>query len=360
MNINERYLLDLLRTVLHGEKAPELPEGAAPEGVYIAAKNHSLSGMAFYALEETGIIQGELLAGWRQICDKALVKDITQQAELERIGNALSQAGIRWLPLKGCIIKQLYPQSDMRTMSDIDILIDEENASAARDIMLKLGYSCEHFGYDIHDIYYMQPVMNVEIHRALFGEEGGEFRGIFRDPWAMCTNDGMRYDFCKDEFFAYILAHAVKHIEEGGTGIRTIMDLWICVHSDMDIDSEKSLGLLEPSGKSKQARLLLELSEVWFGERQHSSQTEQLEGYILGSGTYGTVENSAKNRISQSGRAGYFLKLIFPTYEHMRQHYPVLKKAPVLLPFCWFARLVTKPFINRSQNAAKLRTILKK
>ena len=358
-----KYLIMLLRSVLEGREPPALPappEGCELNALLTIAQNHSVAGMAYYALEKL-LPEGELSAQWRQVRDKALVKDIIQQQELETLGAALSGAGVRFLPLKGSIIKSLYPQSDMRTMSDIDMLIDEENAAKARDIMAGLGYTCEHFGYDIHDIYYKPPVMNVEIHRALFGEDGREFQKIFADPWSLCKADGARYSFTPDAFFAYVLAHAVKHLEEGGTGIRSIMDLWVCTHSDMGIDAALSLEMLVPSEKSHIALNMLALSEVWFGNRLPDEDTEKLERYIFGSGTYGTVENSAKNRIERAGgRSAYLLRLIFPTFERMREHYPVLKKAPVLLPWCWLVRLVTKPFINRRQNAEKLRTLLKK
>lgn len=357
---NAAYLISLLRSLLTGAEPPALPEGCSAEELMQLAERHSVAGMAYYAMEKLPPIDLETSVKWRQIRDKALVKDLTQQMDLEVIGRAFSEAGIRFLPLKGSVIKRLYPQSDMRTMSDIDLLINEENAERARDIMSELGYSCEHFGYDIHDIYYKPPVMNVEIHRALFGEDGGEFRQVFADPWSLCTADGMRYSFTPDAFFAYILAHAVKHLEEGGTGIRTIMDLWVCLRSDMGISLKRSLDILGPSGKRSAAALMAELSEVWFGGRAHSEATLQLEEYILGSGTYGTVENSAANRIKRSGRLGYLARLLFPTFARMKEHYPVLKKAPVLLPGCWLIRLVTKPFINRRQNAEKLRTLMKK
>lgn len=365
-----KYLIMLLRSVLEGRELPAQPAPPAlpapPEGCELnalltIAQRHSVAGMAYYALEKLTLPEGALSEQWRQVRDKALVKDIIQQQELETLGAALSGAGVRFLPLKGSIIKSLYPQSDMRTMSDIDLLIDEKNAEKARDIMAGLGFSCEHFGYDIHDIYYKPPVMNVEIHRALFGEDGREFQKIFADPWSLCRADGARYSFTPDAFFAYVLAHAVKHLEEGGTGIRSIMDLWVCAHSDMGIDAARSLDMLAPSGKSHIAFQMLALSEVWFGDRLPDENTEKLERYIFGSGTYGTVENSAKNRIERAGgRPAYLLRLIFPTFERMREHYPLLKKAPVLLPWCWLVRLVTKPFINRRQNAEKLRTLLKK
>lgn len=357
---NAAYLISLLRSLLENTQTPPLPENCSLGELMELAERHSIAGMAYYALEKLPLTDLEIDVKWRQIRDKALVKDLTQLMDLEVIGRSFSEAGIRFLPLKGSIIKGLYPQSDMRSMSDIDILIDPENAEKAREIMTELGYSCEHFGYDIHDIYHKSPVMNVEIHRALFGEDGREFQEVFSDPWSSCTSNGMKFSFTPDAFFAYVLAHAVKHLEEGGTGIRSIMDLWVCLHSDMGIELKRALAILEPSGKRDTARLMVELSDVWFGGVPHSEATMNLERYILGSGTYGTVENAAANHIAHAGKLGYLARLIFPTFERMKEHYPVLRKAPILLPGCWLVRLFTKPFINHRQNKEKLRTLMRK
>lgn len=352
------YLLALLRSVLNGEPPPEPPEGLSLGRVMELAKAHSVANMAFYAIERSEKKPAEpLLSEWEQIRDMAVVKDINQLSELEQISEAMSERNIRHLPLKGSVLKELYPQSDMRTMADIDMLIDEENASAARDIMKELGYSCEHFGYDIHDIYYKKPIMNVEIHRELFGEEGKQFGGIFAEPFSLCENDGeTRARFTAEYFLAYVIAHAIKHYSEGGTGIRSIMDIAVCLRT-MPVDIEKVCAILEPSGCADTARDMAELSAVWFGGAEGGEKYDKMAEYILSCGTYGTIRHSVENKVKDQGKAKYFLRLVFPTFWHMKQHYPILKKAPALLPFCWLFRLVTKPVINRKENAAKLKAL---
>ena len=357
------YLLHLLRSVLAEAQPQEKPEALSFDKLFALAREHSVANMAFYAVEKLSVQPAEpLLSEWRQLRDKAIVKDITQLTELELIGEAMSAGGVRFLPLKGSVLKGYYPQSDMRTMSDIDMLIDEENAEKVKEIMLSLGYSCEHFGYDVHDIYFKKPVMNVEIHRALFGEEGQEFREIFKDPMSMCEpTDSAEHHFTDESFFAYIIAHAAKHYNEGGTGIRSFMDIWVYLNAKgADIDLERVCTMLESSGYSGLARDFVQLSRIWFGGGESSEKYDKMTSYILSCGTYGTIQNSVENKVRANGKLHYMFRLIFPTFEHMKQHYPVLKKAPVLLPFCWLQRLVTKPFINRKQNMAKLNTLMKK
>lgn len=354
------YLLALLRSVLNNEKPPELPEGISFEEVFRVAKAHSVANTAFYAVERLEKKPAEtLMSEWEQLRDMAVVKDINQLTELELISGVLSEKNIRHIPLKGSVLKELYPQSDMRTMADIDMLVDETNAADVRDIMRGLGYECEHFGYDIHDIYYKKPIMNVEIHRALFGEEGRQFGEVFASPFSLCErSDDMRAVFSDDYFLAYVIAHALKHYEEGGTGIRSFMDIAVYLRAK-PVNTERVCEILEPSGCAETARDFIRLSRIWFEGEKGGEKYVKMAEYVLSGGTYGTIQNSVGNKVKSGGRAKYLFRLVFPTFWHMKQHYPILKKAPVLLPFCWLVRLVTKPFINREQNAAKLRALTK-
>lgn len=362
----KRYLIELIKSELTGEAAGGMSKECDAEQLFTLAEYHSVSGMALYALERNGAkLSAELGEKWRQSRDKAIVRDITQQAELERLGESFAAAGIRFITLKGCRLKQLYPQSDMRTMSDIDLLIDGENAEKAREIMLELGYTCEEFGHGIHDIYYMPPVMNVEIHRSLFGERGEEFSRVFADPWGMCKkSDGAERELTEEAFFAHLLAHAVTHFDDGGTGIRTIADIWVYTHSDCAAETEAVLTLLEPTGKTETARRLLELSEVWFGGKPKTNQSAETEQYIFGSGTHGTLRNSAinstKKSIDKNGKAGYIFAKLFPPYKFMCGQFPILKKLPFLLPVMWVVRTVKKLFGEREENAEKLKMLIKK
>lgn len=363
MNENERYLIELLKAELNREAAGELPSECKPEQIFAIAEFHSVSGMALYALERNGTkISGELLEKWRQARDKALVKDLTQQLELEQIGASFAAAGIRYLPLKGSVLKRLYPQSDMRTMSDIDILIDEENAESVQKILLEMGYTCEDYEKGVHDVYYKPPVMNIEVHRALFEEHGKEYTKVFSDPWGMCETDesGIVYKFNNDAFFAYLLAHAAAHYEDCGIGIRAIMDLWVYTRSGEISSAEKAFEILEPTGKAGLARELYKLACVWFGGAERTEKTEQSERYVLSSGVHGTIENSAVNCIEKSGGKGrYLLKKFFPSFSFMRSQYPILKRFPPLLPIVWIIRIFQKLFGERQENTRKLKLLMK-
>lgn len=58
------------------------------------------------------------------------------------ICDALEKACIPFIPLKGSVLRDLYPEGWMRTSSDIDILVKQDDVEKAADILVeKLGYS---------------------------------------------------------------------------------------------------------------------------------------------------------------------------------------------------------------------------
>ena len=70
--------------------------------------------------------------------------------------------------LKGIILKNYYPEYGLREMADNDILFDETKAEALKSIMEELGFKTILYSAGNHDVYYMSPIFNFEMHRSLY------------------------------------------------------------------------------------------------------------------------------------------------------------------------------------------------
>ncbi len=89
--------------------------------------------------------------------------------------------------------------------------------------------------------------------------------------------------------------------------------------------------------------------------------------YMLGSGTYGTIANHVTNELAREAgehgqkgsRARYLLGRAFPPLEKLEAGYPVLKKAPWLLPGVYVYRFVVKPFTRTDRLRAELSAVSK-
>jgi len=164
------YLIALLASILKGESPPPMPAGLPMDKLYQLAAWHNVANMAYYGLLKLDPLPPEsILKSFKQARSKALAKEARQEFEVQQILAAFEEKQLKHMPLKGFIIKHLYPQPDMRLMADVDILVEADKLKAAREIMLTLGYTSVHEGGN-HDVYHKMPVMNIELHRALIAK----------------------------------------------------------------------------------------------------------------------------------------------------------------------------------------------
>jgi hypothetical protein len=75
-----------------------------------------------------------------------------------------------------------------------------------------------------------------------------------------------------------------------------------------------------------------------FTEKKQDSFSELVLKYIFSGGVFGSQENNIAVEKTKVNVVGYTLKRLFLPYKSMVIAYPILKKVPVLLPFCWIAR----------------------
>ena len=123
-----------------------------------------------------------------------------------------------------------------------------------------------------------------------------------------------------------------KHFENGGCGIRPFLDVWVLNHR-VPFDREKRGRLLADGGLSAFAEQAGLLSEIWFGEAEHTELTRKMQTYILRGGLYGADENRiAVQQQKRGGKIGYALSKIFIPYDTIRFHYPILERHRWLTP----------------------------
>ena len=309
--------------------------------LYEAAQRHLLGCVTAMALESAGVKDEAFTqARW-----KAVRKSLTFDTERAAVLDRLEEAGIWYMPLKGSVLKTLYPKTGMRQMADSDILFDPTRADDVRGIMESLGFTTEHFGTGTHDVYHKPPVLNFEMHRALFGpSHDNRFAEYYADVKSRLVKDegnAFGYRFTPEDFYIYITVHEYKHYSSGGTGLRSLLDTYVYLKKNGDtLDRACIAGELDKLGIADFEAQNRSLALHLFGGEELTTDEEEMLGVFLESGAYGTVPRWAENQVRRRGRAGYLLSRTFPSYKVMVCLYPVLKSLPVLLPVFWIWRLV--------------------
>ncbi len=365
--ITGSYLIALLAAVLHGEVPPPILPDLDLDFLYKMAARHSVANMACYGLSRLQPLPApDKMKAFQDARHKALAREARQEIETRQILSALEEHHIKCMPLKGFIIKHLYPQPDMRLMADVDILVNHKQMKKAGDIMLSLGYITEHTGSH-HDIYHKQPVMNIELHRALIPERTGTYFDNSWDRARLQAGSRYSYEMSNDDFYIYLLAHMAKHYRGGGTGIRSVMDVWVYNQHYKDqlnwnyINTE-----LEKAGLHNFAQSMKALAESWFNPEVSDELYHEMTDFMLANGTYGTNQNASLNKFIQgkkdrdsftAAKVKYTLRILFPDKRHMTIIFPFLQKLPFLLPLCWIIRGIRTVVYRRSNIRRNLSTI---
>lgn len=303
------------------------------------AAHHSILPIVFDALYNNGLLDlsDERIVALRKNHLNNVIRDERMGYQLKALSEVLQNAGIDHIPLKGAVIRRLFPESWMRTSCDIDVLVhpcDLESSVA----LLTDEMSCRYMCKTAHDVSLLAPGnVHIELHYDLIEEnEREETSAVLRDVWkhsAPVEPGSHRYEMSNEMFMLYHIAHMAKHMLNGGCGIRPFIDLWL-IRSRLDIDEAKLKGMLCRSRLEKFADEAYALCDVWFSGAEHSDLTERMQAYIFGGGVYGSLQNQlAVRRGKGEGRVRHFMNLAFLPRKNLEMVYPGLKNHPCLMPF---------------------------
>lgn len=354
------YLLYLIRCVLnHKIPSKDKLDKMDLSQLYTVAKAHSLTAITAYALESVGIIDEQ----FKQEKYKAIRKNLTMDIERQRVTAKLEKAGIWYMPLKGAILKNLYPQIGMRQMADNDVLYDPARSEEVRDIMERLGFTAEHFGGGNHDVYYKPPVCNLEMHNALFGSSiDSDITRYFDNIEIKLVKHGFSRSFSNEDFYIYMTAHEYKHFSKSGTGLRSLVDTYVYLnHFSGKLDMEYIRNELSKLGIAdfEQHRRKLAM-DLFCGKRLNTDEKKLLDYYIF-SGTYGTIENSVNNSIngSLSSRVKYLVGRLFLTLPQIKASYPFFYKHKFLIPLLFLYRIGLMLTKSRKRMMSEVKTLIR-
>ena len=350
MNILESYLAELVNAALDNKTPSDIPSSITFDEIFdIAVKNH-MEYMLFSTLVKTNLSekQKEVL---RTRVKVRMMRTMVQINEFNSIKERFEEEGIENQPMKGAYMKFIYPNPMMREMSDIDVLVRDEYTDKAQKIFKELGYTSlgrEHH----HDVYVKRPYMVVEAHWAMYDQTVDKKQyEYFSDFSKAALVDGASYtyNFSKEDFYVYMMAHMAKHFYKKGCGIRNIVDVYVYRKKYKgELNEEYIEEELNKCGILSFTRHIEKLSDIWLGGEESTEFYDNLFMYMLDSGIYGKDENGIWNEFAKgSGESkfhyGLKLKLFyfFPPYHYMAKYHPWIKGKKALLPIAWIARGIT-------------------
>ena len=362
----QRDLLALIENALSGTEN-EVSQDFNWEKAYRFAVSQQLISLIYYGALRCPRFKE---SGMQQMFSKTNAANVSiserQLHAFREIRDTFEKAGISFLPLKGICLKSMYPYPEMRAMGDLDIFIKTEEYDKIKAIMTEIGYT-EGTETD-HELHWYNDHLCIEFHKRLIPSYNKDYYAYYRDGWALAEkimDNSYEYILKDEDFFIYIFTHFAKHYRGKGAGVKYIIDFYSFYKSHPNYDEDYVKSQLKILGLDVFYENILKLLRVWFGKDSGDEITDYLTDRIFSCGVYGTKENSMLSegvRISKKHKnvkLHKFFSVVFPSFSGMKTLYPILKKLPFLLPFCWVIRWF-KVLFTKNKNIKRELTNLKK
>lgn len=316
--------------------------------IYRLSKLHNITALVYQALKKYKLFQDpKSERPFELVYAQNMKKHILFDRERRELYAFLQENKIPFLPLKGIVIAPYYFDSFCREFSDNDILFDKKRAKEVKKYFLAHKFRVEEYGHGPHDVYMKEPVYNFEMHRFLFGEneDTKEFVLYFENYLKQAkVKFGYELELSKEDFFIYFTAHTYKHYAISGCGIRTMVDYYLFLMREKELDWDYIYTELDKIGLKDFALSFVTLTQKVFHKEDLSKEEMESLMYILTSGTYGTVTHMVTNKVEQKGKFKYVMYRLFPPIYTYKIMYPWAYASKVGIPVAWFIRLVRAIF----------------
>lgn len=359
MDSFQKNIVTIIQAALTGKKSAISDEFDLVEGIKLARK-HNIVAIFYEGIILCGVpADHPLIADLYNVLYKTVCTDMHQMDMVGKLTKAFEKEHIDYMPLKGILLKPLYPQSEMRAMGDADILIKLEQYPKIKEILESYDFT---FKYESdHELVWKNPYLFLELHKRVMTTYNKDFYKYFDTGWSLAqkvSGTNSRYEFKPEDFYIYIFVHFTKHYRISGIGIKHILDLWIYNKSYPEMDKEYILNILKQLKLLEFHQNIVDVLNVWFNGAVSNDKTTLITNVIFSSGQYGTSEMAMINiALRDSKTKGSvnelkvkkILKTVFLPYSNMKNKYPILQKLPFLLPGMWGWRWVEVLIFKRKK-----------
>lgn len=370
MNDVQSLLLQVISAALFGKKAPDVAaDNLMP--LVDESKAQAVYPLAFSVLDSH--LQEKLTAKQYNECSEeffryaiAGTQNFAEHGELHELMTANEMP---YVAMKGLASAMYYPDPSLRSMGDVDFLVEKENVSSAGKLLESIGFAIDHGEEDeSKHIAYTRPPMSIwELHRTVNGIPNNEIGETIRteidrmiDNSELAEVDGFVCRLpSKLHHGLIMLLHTASHLTCEGVGLRHLCD-WVVFASALS-DAEfreifekklKRFGLW----RFAQAMTLLGIrylgapNRVWTMEavESHKLDDATLDGLmndILSGGNFGTKDMNRYREIKYItdrsegtvGKSGLLSQGFKTMNAKVRRDYKTLGKYKALLPVGYLA-----------------------
>lgn len=292
----------------------------------------------------------------------------------------LEENGVRYCLMKGAAIAGLYALPECRISGDTDIYINPDDEEKTVKILKECGYRVEERTKNEHHVRAFHPVGGLlEAHVRMYSKTSEEIvfdnKVKYTENYIRTTIDGHDYNVMNpDDEILYLTAHYIKHLVNGGCGIRQILDLLLYIDKNKDkFDTDKYYNLMDELRYGKLLEIIKSVGGKYFGFDYPVIDDELVDRFLTDTengGTFGAIADDRKNfhalyckrrgsdsrvknsvKLALKREKNIFYKLFPPRHELLKGGYEYAKYV-VLIPFAWIHRFFNIA-LRRTKNRAE-------
>jgi len=383
MDKYEVYLLELLSAAIRGQEPPEPDYLVDWDRIFSEAAAHEVHTLIYPAVKRLAPpLQPPLdqMKKWGRRCLLSATRQLQYMNESYQVLHLLAESKIPVIVLKGLLLRELYPQPELRTMGDIDLLIKSDDVELAGRLLEAEGYiRGEHIG--MVRAFIKPNSLAIDLHYGLLTlESSADLNDFETHIWAhvnYCTVGGqLVLRLSVEDNLIYLLIHMVNHFRSSGFGLRQLCDVVLFVETyGPETDWNYFWGAIQAMGYETFSITILATCRQFLGLGMADSQLyKQREADpktvllliqdIIYSGVFGyknknrSFGNEVINELHKSSSLTALYRLVpfftsigcllFPSIPSMVGRYAFLRKCPWLLPIAWLHRLIFAILVRNS------------
>lgn len=310
----------------------------------------------------------EILEKWNIEAMACGITSYSYEMWIGEVCNALKEAGIPFIVLKGMAINKCYPSPELRNMGDVDILVHEKDMQKASEVLLLLGYRIINDTNAKHMEFARKNTVPIELHRILSEYEFIKNNNLFyQEIWKNLLEVPLGNSNANilswDMQILHLCIHMATHLIYKGFGLRQLCDFVVVYQAKKDMINWETVA--DNSVKFGINQFLLAVFEVCSrlfridipealkcDEMIQCEQIDSLVNDILKGGAFGQydIDRTAVNTIMknignkekyQKNKIVNAVMILFPSCAKLsnRPYYSYLKAYPHLLPLAWLQRI---------------------
>lgn len=362
MGINEREqkaILSILSSALFGN-ALELSDDLDWDALFQESIAQAVFPLVFDTVRDR--LPGDVKRKWESRFLQNTATNIRVNAAHSELHKLLTKNAVSYVTLKGVASALYYPHPELRTMGDVDFLVDPHELERCGELLEKQGMIWIDDGSHPYHRSYMFHSIEYEMHWAPPGIpniSGEAIRDCCENmiEKAACVSAPMGELWVPSNFHhgLVLLLHTAGHMTSNGIGLRHLCDWAVFVNhfSDKEFCAmfEKTL---QEIGLRKFANILTSIGTKYiaapkkqWAEDEDEELVEWLFADIWASGNLGSKDSGRQgytailyeNYIDNIKDRGLMYSIASLINRKGKEFYPRLTQYPVLLPLGWFGAL---------------------